>query len=192
MTEAEVGRIFDGVALPHEVKPVVEVCLTTTAAGSPRGYGFVELATTVQAERAKTMLDGRAVSYNGRMPTTLQVRTATRPSGSGVRAPPIAGRQLWVGNISFATRPVALRDAFATAAGVPDTKSVWCTFARDPATRKPVGYGTVRFPDPRSAQRALQAMRGATFEGRTLLVQLDTRTGPAPDVPGEGDGLDEC
>ena len=29
MTESEVGRIFDGVALPHEVKPVVEVCLTT-------------------------------------------------------------------------------------------------------------------------------------------------------------------
>ena len=87
MTEAEVGRIFDGVALPHEVKPVVEVCLTTTAAGSPGGYGFVELATSVQAERAKMVLDGRAVSYNGRMPTTLQVRPATRPRGRAGAAP---------------------------------------------------------------------------------------------------------
>ena len=175
MTESEVGRIFDGVALPHEVKPVVEVVLTTTAAGGHRGYGFIELATSVQAERAKTMLDGRAVSYGGRMPTTLQVRTATRPKGSGVRAPPIAGRQLWVGNISFDARPAALRDAFADAAGVSDRKAVWCTIARDHATRKPAGYGTVRFPDPQSARRALEAMRGSVYEGRQLLVQLDNR-----------------
>ena len=80
MTEAEVCRLFDGVALPHEVKPVVEVVLTTHAHGGSRGYGFVELATAVQAERAKSMLDGRAVSYGGRMPTTLVVRSATRPS----------------------------------------------------------------------------------------------------------------
>ena len=81
----------------------------THAHGGSRGYGFVELATAVQAERAKTMLDGRAVSYGGRMPTTLVVRSATRPSAGHVPAPPIAGRLLWVGNLSFASRPASPR-----------------------------------------------------------------------------------
>ena len=81
MTEAEVARIFDGLALPHEVSPVVEVSLVLGHNGAPRGYGFVELASTVQAKRAQALMDGRAVSYDGRMPTTLVVREAT-PSKS--------------------------------------------------------------------------------------------------------------
>ena len=31
MTEAEIARIFDGVALPHEVRPVVEVVVVVEA-----------------------------------------------------------------------------------------------------------------------------------------------------------------
>ena len=116
MTEAEVSRLFDGVALPHEVKPVVEVCLTTRDDGEPRGFGFVELATSIQAERAKTMLDGRAVSYGGRMPTTLVVRDADAPTEGHRPQPPIAGRLLWVGNLSFGARASGVRDAFAAPA----------------------------------------------------------------------------
>ena len=105
MSEAELARIFDGVALPHEVKPVVEVCLAARPDGSSRGFAFVQLATGIQAERAKAMLHGRAVSYGGRMPTNLVVRPATEPPTPGVSPRPLAGRQLWVGNLSFAARP---------------------------------------------------------------------------------------
>jgi RNA recognition motif-containing protein len=190
MTETEVGRIFDGVSLPHEVKPVLEVCLVSQANGSPRGIGFVELATSAQAERAKAMLDGRAVSYGGRMPTTLVVRTADPPAPDRARALPLAGRQLWIGNISFSTRASPLRDAFAIAAGVQagGTSDVWCNLVRDSSSRRPTGCATVRFPDVTSARRALEAMNGAEHDGRRLHVQWDTRTGPAPEDSGKDVG----
>ena len=88
MTEAEVARIFDGLALPHEVSPVVEVSLVLGHNGAPRGYGFVELASTVQAKRAQALMDGRAVSYDGRMPTTPANSAGPRsePSVSDPRA----------------------------------------------------------------------------------------------------------
>lgn len=181
MNEADVSRLFDGVALPHEVKPVVEVCLTLRGDGSPRGYGFVELATSVQAERAKSMLDGRAVSYGGRMPTTLVVRDARAPNGARVPAPPVAGRVLWVGNLSFGTRPTSVRDVFADAGNV-DALTVWCQLARGMHGRSS-GFGTVRFPDVDSAAAALDVMIDAELDGRRLIVQYDTRTGPAVDGP---------
>jgi len=83
MTEADVTRLFDGLALPHEVSPVTEVCLVLGRNGAPRGYGFVELATPAQAKRALSVMDGRAVSYDGRMPTTLQVCVAHSTKGAG-------------------------------------------------------------------------------------------------------------
>ena len=95
MTETDVGRMFDGLALPHEVSPVVEVCLVLGRNGIPKGYGFVELATPAQAKRALTLMDGRAVSYDGRMPTTLQVREAHQTK-SETPSKPVSGRVLWV------------------------------------------------------------------------------------------------
>jgi hypothetical protein len=180
MTEAEVRRLFDGVALPHEVSPIVEVCLVTSRDGMPRGFGFVQLATAVQAERATALLDGRAVSYGGRMPTTLVVRPANQPSTHRPREAPIAGRILWVGNVSFGQRPKALRNVFAYAAGV-DPATVWCHLPTDDSTHRSKGYGTVRFAERAGAARALRAMRGAVVSGRTLLVQYDHRAGGEPE-----------
>jgi hypothetical protein len=109
MTEADVTRLFDGLALPHEVSPVTEVCLVLGRNGAPRGYGFVELATPAQAKRALSVMDGRAVSYDGRMPTTLQVRVAHNNKVAGQPPPtPLAGRVLWVGNLQFGVRACAL------------------------------------------------------------------------------------
>lgn len=185
MTEADVSRLFDGVALPHEVKPVVEVCLTLHRDGAPRGYGFVELATSLQAERAKSMLHGRAVSYGGRMPTTLVVRNADKQPRAD-RAPfmPLTGRMLWVGNLSFSSRASGVRDVFAAAGGVEPT-TVWCRISTGKNGRS-AGYGTVRFPDTQSAARALAAMVRSEHDGRELIVQYDTRTGPATPQLAEG------
>ena len=160
MTEAEVARIFDGLALPHEVSPVVEVSLVLGHNGAPRGYGFVELASTVQAKRAQALMDGRAVSYDGRMPTTLVVREAT-PSKARQLGPldvagltkPIAGRVLWVSNLCFSTRPRTVRAAFALSAGVP-AESVRCSIVHD-SKRRSRGFGTICLPDVTSASRAL-------------------------------------
>ena len=180
MTESEVARLFDGVALPHEISPVLEVSLVLATDGSPRGYGFVELATEVQAERAKKLLHGRAIHHGGRMPTTLVVRAAqprTASRSPELIPPPSAGRLLWVGNVSWDVRPVELRDAFASAARIDPEAGVWCQMPRDGAGRMK-GFATVKFPDSTYATRALEAMNGAELKGRELLVKYDFRAGP--------------
>ena len=173
MTEADVSRLFDGVALPHEVTPVLEMCLATDGDGVPRGYGFVELATETQAQRAIKLLNGRSCGYGGRMPTTLVVARAKAGQPIGT---PIGGRLLWVGNISWDTRATCVRDAFAAAGGVEPT-TVWCNLPKDPRTHRTTGFGTVRFPDAASASRALDSMAGAELDGRALLVRIDRRAG---------------
>ena len=47
------------------------------------------------------------MSYDGRMPTTLQVRAAHKTKGPRGQPPPapLAGRVLWVGNLPFKVRP---------------------------------------------------------------------------------------
>ena len=160
MTEADVTRLFDGLALPHEVSPVTEVCLVLGRNGAPRGYGFVELATPAQAKRALSVMDGRAVSYDGRMPTTLQVRVAHNNKVAGQPPPtPLAGRVLWVGNLQFGVRAGQMVDAFAAAAGV-EPRSVRCSVATDHRGRSR-GFGTACFADPASAARARLALDGA-------------------------------
>ena len=70
-----------------------------------------------------------------------------------------------------------MRAAFAAAGGVP-AERVWCTLGSDGAGRA-TGFGTVRFPDAASAERALTAMQGTALDGRQLLVRLDRRAGVA-------------
>mmetsp|Transcript_8880 Transcript_8880/g.19215 ORF Transcript_8880/g.19215 Transcript_8880/m.19215 type:complete len:776 (-) Transcript_8880:14-2341(-) len=211
MNEAEVARIFDGVALPHEVRPVLEVSLMLRQDGAPRGDAFVQLATSVQARRAALLLDGRQVEYGGRS-RALTVRparpTAPRPAATNVTADgannaattnspdsasatrqlakPAAGRVLHVTNLSFEVGPVEIRNAFAAAAEVPE-QTVWCSLARGRAGRSS-GYGTVRFDDAESASLALSRMHESTFWNRTLGVSIDWRVGPALDLAASGSG----
>ena len=200
MKEADVARLFDGVALPHEISPVLEVSLVLGRDGASKGFGFVELATVAQAKRAMVLLNGRAVGYGGRLPTTLAVRQAEPPRGpkpSAVTAP-MAGRLLWVGNLSWSVKPQDVRDAFAAAAGLePLTSGVWCHVPRDNAGRS-LGFCTVRFPNTLSAARALAAMTAVELGGRSILVKFDERAGPPPaiatdhfdDVPPAADAID--
>ena len=71
-----------------------------------------------QAKRALSLMDGRAVSYDGRMPTTLQARTActlhrlhpalpapSSPCTVGTRAPPAAPPQVRAAHANKSERP---------------------------------------------------------------------------------------
>ena len=82
------------------------------------------------------------MSYDGRMPTTLQVRAAHKTKGPKGQPPPapLAGRVLWVGNLPFQVRAGQMVDAFAGAAGV-DARSVRCSVATDHRGRSR-GFGT--------------------------------------------------
>lgn len=206
MTEAEIARLFDGVALPHEVSPVLEVSLMLSSDGSSKGWGFVELASVAQAERACKLLHRRVVAHGGRLPTTLVVRPAapvrapvqapSSPAGTADQnrsrsrtlaqaiPPPVSGRLLWVANLSWTVQPTELRDVFGTAGGVLEpSQSVWCNVPRDSAGRA-MGFATVRFPDVSSAARALEVMNQTMLGGRALLVEFDRRAG----VPASSEG----
>ncbi|KOO21098.1 hypothetical protein Ctob_001437 [Chrysochromulina tobinii] len=92
MTEAEIARLFDGVALPHEVSPVLEVSLMLSSDGSSKGWGFVELASVAQAERARKLLHRRptelrdAFGAAGGVPAPSQSVWCNVPRDSAGRA----------------------------------------------------------------------------------------------------------
>lgn len=198
MTEDELARIFDGVALPHEVRPVQEVTVMLWPSGQPRGFGFIQLATLAQAQRAQAVLSGRSVKHCGRS-RKLVVRPATA-TDSGRRVAPFRSRMLWIGNLSFGTRASLLRQRFASAAGIKESQ-VYAAVATDRVGRSR-GYGSVLFEQAEAAQRALEQMRGAEVGGRLVQVELERSAGgdempclmdregehPDGDLHGDADG----
>ena len=86
-------------------------------------------------------------------------------------APPVAGRLLWVGNLTFSVRPSEVRNVFAAAAGC-DREDVWCSLSRDREGRS-TGYGTVRFSTEEEAARAIATLNGTEVDGRIITVRMD-------------------
>ncbi len=73
--------------------------------------------------------------------------------------------KLFVGNLSFNTTENDLHDAFAAHGTVTEANLM-----TDRATGRPRGFGFVTMSSPEEAQKAIQAMNGATIDGRALTV----------------------
>src|SRR5512138_719821 len=73
--------------------------------------------------------------------------------------------KLFVGNLSFNTTENDLRDAFAAHGTVVEANIV-----TDRATGRPRGFAFVTMGSPEEAQKAIDAMNGATLDGRNLTV----------------------
>ena len=73
--------------------------------------------------------------------------------------------QLFVGNLSFNTTENDLQDAFAAHGTV-----VEANLMMDRATGRPRGFGFITMGSPEEAQKAIDAMNGATLDGRNLTV----------------------
>ena len=74
-------------------------------------------------------------------------------------------KRLFVGGLSWGTTDDGLRDAFSVHGDVSDAKVI-----RDRDTGRSRGFGFVTFNNPDEAESAVQAMNGATLDGRTLNV----------------------
>ena len=72
--------------------------------------------------------------------------------------------KLYVGNLSFDTTEDSLRELFAKHGAVESTRLI-----ADRDTGKPRGFGFVEMSNA-DASRAMQALNGYDFEGRTLRV----------------------
>jgi RNA recognition motif-containing protein len=73
--------------------------------------------------------------------------------------------KLFVGNLSFNTTENDLQDAFAAHGTVTEANLMM-----DRATGRPRGFGFVTMSSPEEAQKAIDALNGATVDGRSLTV----------------------
>jgi len=88
--------------------------------------------------------------------------------------------KLFVGNLSFNTTENDLQDAFAAHGTV-----VEANLMMDRATGRPRGFGFVTMGSPEEAEKAIQAMNGASVDGRALTVNIAR---PKEDRPPGGGG----
>jgi cold-inducible RNA-binding protein len=73
--------------------------------------------------------------------------------------------KLFVGNLSFNTTENDLQDAFAAHGTV-----VEANLMTDRASGRPRGFAFVTMASPEEAKKAIDAMNGATLDGRNLTV----------------------
>ena len=73
--------------------------------------------------------------------------------------------KLFVGNLSFNTTENDLQDAFAAHGTVTEANLMM-----DRASGRPRGFAFVTMGSPEEAQKAIDAMNGATLDGRNLTV----------------------
>jgi RNA recognition motif-containing protein len=75
------------------------------------------------------------------------------------------GTRLYVGNLSFSSTNETVREAFARIGEVTDVHLV-----TDRTSGQSRGFGFVTMGTPAEAQKAIEAMNGATLDGRPLRV----------------------
>src|SRR5882672_10773070 len=86
--------------------------------------------------------------------------------------------KLFVGNLSFNTTENDLQDAFAAHGTV-----IEATLMMDRMSGRPRGFGFVTMGSPEEAQKAIDALNGATLDGRNLTVN---EARPKTDRPAGG------
>jgi cold-inducible RNA-binding protein len=75
------------------------------------------------------------------------------------------GRRLYVGNLSYNTTELGLREAFGQIGTVADVKVVM-----DRETGRPRGFAFVEMSSDQEAQEAIQQLNGRELDGRALNV----------------------
>ncbi len=88
--------------------------------------------------------------------------------------------KLFVGNLSFNTTENDLHDAFAAHGTV-----VEANLMVDRMSGRPRGFAFITMSTPEEAQKAIDAMNGASLDGRNLTVNLAR---PKEDRPAGGGG----
>jgi cold-inducible RNA-binding protein len=88
--------------------------------------------------------------------------------------------KLFVGNLSFNTTENDLQDAFAAHGTV-----VEANLMMDRMSGRPRGFGFVTMSTPEEAQKAIDALNGASLDGRNLTVNIAR---PREERPAGGGG----
>ena len=166
------------------------------ATGRPRGFGFVTLSTSDEAQAARDSLDGSIQAGKSISVRPFQAEPPKRDSmGPGLsRAPGAAGgapgapdRTLYVGNLPY---DVTQQEIETLIAGTNAGPVARVHLPTDPEGRKR-GFGFVTMGTADGAKGAIEALRGADLRGRRLVVNLAHPKGERPpraDFAGGGGG----
>jgi RNA recognition motif-containing protein len=93
------------------------------------------------------------------------------------------GRRLFVGNLSYNTTEMDLRDLFAQIGTVADAKIVM-----DRETGRPRGFAFVEMSSDQEAQQAIEQLNGRELDGRAMNVNEAQERGAGGGRGGGGGG----
>lgn len=176
---------------------VVEVSLPKDrATGRPRGFGFVTMSTSQEAQSARDSLDGSMQAGRSISVRPFQAEPPKRdgmdrgaPGGGmdrprGDRPPPNApDRTIYVGNLPYDASQQEVEALFNDRNVGPVAR---VSLPMDEEGRKR-GFGFVSMPSAESANAAIEALRGADLRGRPLVINLAYPKGERPArEPGAG------
>src|SRR5882724_1836068 len=158
------------------------------ATGRPRGFGFVTLSTSDEAQAARDSLDGsmqagKSISVRPfqaeppkREPGATGPRMGGGLGGGGSGPPGAPDRTLYVGNLPYDVTQVEIETLIGgTNAGAVARVHL----PTDPEGRKR-GFGFVTMGTADGAKGAIEALRGADLRGRRLVVNLAHPKGERP------------
>jgi hypothetical protein len=165
------------------------------ATGRPRGFGFVTLSTSDEAQAARDSLDGSMQAGKSISVRPFQAEPPKRDSmGPGASRAPGAGgppgapdRTLYVGNLPYDVTQEEIETLISGTNAGPVARVHLPT---DPEGRKR-GFGFVTMGTADGAKGAIEALRGADLRGRRLVVNLAHPKGDRPpraDFAGGGGG----
>ena len=167
------------------------------ATGRPRGFGFVTLSTSEEAQTARDSLDGSMQAGKSISVRPFQAEPPKREAG-GVGGPRMGGgggasaapgapdRTLYVGNLPYDVTQAEIETLIGGTNAGPVARVHLPT---DPEGRKR-GFGFVTMGTAEGAKGAIEALRGADLRGRRLVVNLAHPKGERPprDFAGGGGG----
>ena len=154
------------------------------ATGRPRGFGFVTLSTSDEAQAARDSLDGSIQAGKSISVRPFQAEPPKRDSmGAGPSRAPGAGgppgapdRTLYVGNLPYDVTQLEIETLISGTNAGPVARVHLPT---DPEGRKR-GFGFVTMGTAEGARGAIEALRGADLRGRRLVVNLAHPKGERP------------
>src|SRR5258706_3907568 len=166
------------------------------ATGRPRGFGFVTLSTSDEAQAARDSLDGSMQAGKSISVRPFQAEPPKReggiggprsgPGGGGSAAPGAPDRTLYVGNLPYDVTQQEIETLIGSTNAGPVAR---VHFPTEPEGRKR-GFGFVTMGTADGARGAIEALRGADLRGRRLVVNLAHPKGERPprDFAGGGGG----
>jgi RNA recognition motif-containing protein len=144
--------------------------------GRKKGYGIVTFATSQDAAHAIRKLDGR--DFQGRQLDVKMERKRDDQASAAMAVDSSSSStgacQLYVGNLSYECSWQDLKD-LCRKHGLPVDRAE--VIEKDGRKK---GFGIVTVGNARDAEMAIRKLKGVEFQGRTLEVRLDHKSGYTP------------